>query len=118
VANRTRLMRELILIALSGQPDIEVVDEVQDETVILPTVEQSNPDFVIITQDTLGERPGICDTLLRQRPELRIIAIIPHHNSAVCYSASLNISSRDVEASEEAFLGVLRTKARATVTLT
>jgi chemotaxis response regulator CheB len=118
VANRPRLMRELILTTFSDQPDIEIVDEVPDEADILERVEKTNPDFVVIAQDTLGERPSVCDIVLRRRPDTRIIAIAPHHNYSVYYWASLDIHSRDVEASEESLLGVLRGKASSIYGLT
>jgi chemotaxis response regulator CheB len=110
VANRPRLMRELILTTFSDQPDIEIVGEVTDEADIPVSIEKTNPDVVVIAQDKLGERPSICDTVLRQRPDVRVIAVAPHHNYSVHYWASLNIHSHDVEASEEAILGILRTK--------
>jgi chemotaxis response regulator CheB len=110
VANRPRLMRELILTTFSDQPDIEIVGEVADEADIAVSVEKTNPDFVVVSQDKLGERPSICDAVLRQRPEVRIIAVAPHQNQSVHYWASLNIHSHNVEASEEAILAVLRTK--------
>jgi len=110
VANRPRLMRELILTTFSDQSDIEIVGEVADEADIPVSVQKTNPDVVVIAQDKLGERPSICDAVLRQRPDIRIIAVAPHDNYSVHYWASLNIHSHDVEASEEAILGVLRTK--------
>jgi len=109
VGIRPRLIRELILTTLSDQPDIEIVDEVVDEADIPARVEKTNPDFVVMAQEALGERPSVCDQVLRLRPDIRIIAIVPHHSYSVYYWASLNICSRDVEASEEAILGVLRT---------
>ncbi len=110
VANRPRLMRELILTTFSDQPDIEIVGEVANEADILSSVEKTKPDVVVIVRDKLGERPSICDAVLRLRPDVRIIAVAPHHNFSVHYWASFDIHSRDVEASEEAILGVLRTK--------
>jgi len=118
VANRPRLMRELILTTFSDQPDIEIVGEVADEADIPANVEKINPDFVVIVQDKLGERPSICDALLRHRPDVRIIVVAPHHNYSVHYWASLDIHSHDVEASEEAILGVLRTKVNSICGLT
>jgi chemotaxis response regulator CheB len=110
VANRPRLMRELILTTLSDQSDIEIVDQVPNEGEILASVEKTNPDFLVIAQDVLGERPVVCDLVLRQHPNVRIIAIVPHNRYSVYYWASLDIYSRNVEASEEAILGVLRTE--------
>lgn len=110
VANRPRLMRELILNTFADQPDIEIVDEVPDEADILERVEKTNPDFVILAQDTLAGRPSICDTVLRARPGVRIITVAPHHSYLVHYWASPDIQSRRMESSEEALLGILRTK--------
>jgi DNA-binding NarL/FixJ family response regulator len=114
VANPPRLMRELILTTFSDQPDIEIVGEVADEAELLESVEKTNPDFVVIAQDRLGERPAVCDTVLRRHPHVRIIAVAPHDNYSIYYWASLDIHSRDVEASEEALLGVLRAKPSST----
>ena len=110
VANRPRLMRELILTTFSDQPDIEIVGEVANEADIPVGVEKTNPDVVVIAQDKLGERPSICDTVLRQRPDVRVIAVAPHDNYLVYFWASPDIHSRQLEASEEALLEVLRTK--------
>ncbi len=110
VANRPRLMRELILTTFTDQPDIQVVGEVSDEADIPASIERTNPDVVVIAQEKLGERPSICDVVLRQWPDIRVIAVAPHHNYSVHYWASLNIHSHDVEASEEAILGILRRK--------
>jgi DNA-binding NarL/FixJ family response regulator len=110
VANGPRLLRELILNTLADQPDIEIVDVVGNEADILGSVEKTNPAFVVIAQDVLEERPSVCAALLRQHPDIRIVAVAPHHNYSVYYWASLEIHSRDIEASEEALLGVLRAK--------
>jgi chemotaxis response regulator CheB len=118
VANRPRLMRELILTTLSDQSDIEVVDQVPDDGDILASVEKTRPDFVVIGQEILGERPGVCDLVLRQYPNIRIIAIVPHHKYSVYYWAAIDIFSRNVEASEEAILSVLRTESNPIVGLT
>jgi len=110
VASGPRLIRELILATLSDQADIEIVHEVPDEADVLEKVETTNPDFVILAQETLAERPNICDTVLRVRPDIRVITIAPRNNYLIHYWASPDIQSRRVEASEEALLGILRTK--------
>ncbi len=108
VANRPRFLRELILTTFSDQSDIEIVDEVPDDGDVLASVEKTNPDFVVIAQEALGERPSVCDVVLRRHPNIRIIAIVPHRSFSVYYWASIDIFSRNVEASEEAILSVLR----------
>lgn len=110
VANHPRLMRDTILTTFSDQPDIEVVGEVEDDSEIFESVKKTLPDFVIIALDQPGERPAICDTLLREHPEVRIIAVAPAKNYVVYYWASLDIHASSIEASEQGVLGALRSK--------
>lgn len=110
VANRPRLIRELIMTTFTDQPDIEIVGEVTDEAEIPGRVDSTHPDFVIIAQDRLGKRPNVCDTVLQLHPEVRIIAVAPDRNCSVYYWASLDIHSSNIEASEEGILSTLRSK--------
>jgi chemotaxis response regulator CheB len=115
VANRPRLMRELILETLADQPGIEVAGEVTDEVEIPDHVNQTLPDVLVIALDESGERPGICETILRAHPELRILAVASRQNRAICYWASFEIHSHDfeihsgdIEPSEAGILNALR----------
>jgi len=110
VANRPRLMRELILTTFADQPDIEIVGEVGDESEISESIKRTLPDFVVIALDHPGTRPAICDELLREHPEVRVIAVAPEKNFVVYYWASLNIHSNDIEASEEGILNTMRSR--------
>jgi chemotaxis response regulator CheB len=110
VANRPRMIRELILTTFTDQPDIEVVGQVTNEADIVESVEKTNPDFVLIAQDSLGRRPSVCDTVFRLYPKVRIIAVDSNQQYSVHYWASLDIHSHDVEPSEAGILGVLRSK--------
>jgi len=110
VANRPRLMRELILTTFADQPDIEIVGEVGEESEISESIKRTLPNFVVIALDHPGRRPAICDELLREYPEVRVIAVAPEKNFVVYYWASLNIHSNDIEASEEGILSAMRTR--------
>ncbi len=110
VANRPRLMRELILTTFADQPDIEIVGEVGDESEISESIKRTLPNFVVIALDHPGRRPAICDELLREHPEVRVIAVAPEKNFVVYYWASLNIHSNDIEASEEGILTAMRSR--------
>jgi len=110
VANRPRLLRELILSTFADQPDIEIVGEVGEESEIPESIKRTLPDFVVIALDHPGRRPAICDELLREHPEVRVIAVAPEKNFVVYYWASLNIHSNDIEASEEGILSAMRTR--------
>ena len=108
VANRPRLMRETILTTFADQPDIEIVGEVADDSEIVEYVKRTLPNFVVIALDQPGRRPSLCDDLLREHPEVRIIAVAPAKNYIVYYWASLDIHSSNIEAYEEGMLNALR----------
>jgi chemotaxis response regulator CheB len=108
VANRPRLMREIILTIFADQPDIEIVGEVVDDSEIIECVKRTLPNFVVIALDEPGTRPRVCDDLLREHPEVRVLAVAPEKNSVVYYWASFKINSNDIEASEEGMLNALR----------
>jgi chemotaxis response regulator CheB len=110
VANRPRLMRETILATFADQPDIEIVGEVTSDSEIFESVKKTLPNFVVISLDQPGKRPRICDDLLREHPEVRVIAVSAQNNYVVYYWASLDIHSSNIEASEEGMLKALRSK--------
>ena len=53
VANRPRLMRDLVLATISDQPDIEIVAVSDDEAALLEILERERPEFLIISLDTI-----------------------------------------------------------------
>src|SRR5258708_40163774 len=108
VANRPKLMRELLLGTLADQPWIEIVGEVSDDAEIPAHVQKTLPDLLVIAVDEPGKRPSLCDALLQKYPDLRIIAVAPYQDYSVCYWASLDIHSDDIEPSEAGFLGAVR----------
>jgi chemotaxis response regulator CheB len=108
VANRPKLMRELILATLADEPGIQIVGEVADESEIRDRVQQTSPDLLVIALDEPAKRPGICDTLLRDNPGLRIIAVASQENCSVFYWASFDIHSSQIEASEQGILNAVR----------
>ena len=108
VANRPRLLRELVMTTLSEQAGISVVGETDDERDVPSLVEKTKPDFLLIALDEPQRRPPLCDLLLREFPALRIIAVAPNTNIGIHYWASFEIHSTMMEASEKALLEVLR----------
>ncbi len=108
VANRPRLMRELVLATISDQPDIEIVGEASDEAAILDSIEHLQPDFLVVSLDETDERPAICDFVLEKFPGLKVLAIAPDRNSTIFYWASFDIHSNRVQASEEGVLKAIR----------
>ena len=110
VANHPRLMREIVLTTFADQPDIEIVGEIADESQISEIVKKTLPNFVVIALDQPGKRPQICDILLREHPEVHVIAVAPASNYIVYYWASFEIHSNNIEASEEGMLSAMRKK--------
>ena len=108
VANRPRMMRELILATFADQPDIEIVGEVANDEEIPNTVEKTLPDLVVVAVDDPAKRPLVCDVVLRQHPQIKIIGVDVKQNYSVYYWASFDIHSSTIEASEEAILSAVR----------
>jgi len=110
VANRPKLMREVIIETFVDQPDIAIVGEVAEEGEILSRVEETRPDVLFIAWDEERERPAVCDAILRSHPEISIFAIAEHANQTMRYWASFNIHTSVMEASGEAILTAMRSK--------
>jgi DNA-binding NarL/FixJ family response regulator len=110
VANRPRLLRELVLSTLKEQAGISIVGEAENEKDVPSLVAETKPDFLLIALDESRRRPPLCEQLLKKFPALRIIAVAPNTNIGVLYWASQEIHSSTMEASEEALLEVMRGK--------
>jgi DNA-binding NarL/FixJ family response regulator len=109
VANQPRLMRELVIATISDQPDIEVVGEVQDESDIVGAVENSRPDFLIIALGRSRRLPAVCEPILQNYPQLKVLAVPPARtNFVMFYWTSSRVQSNRIEASEAGILGALR----------
>jgi len=113
VANRPRLIRELVLATIADQPDIEVVGELresnqQEEFEVLRMLEETHPDFLIVALDDFDRRPSFCGHILERHPHLRILALAPDRESSLFYWASLDIHANHVETSEAGLLNALR----------
>lgn len=113
VANKPRLMQDLVLATISDQPDIEIVGQVADEAQLVTAVQETRPDFLIVALEKSDRLPRECRTALEKNPQMRIIAIAPNRNSTIFYWASLNIRSNRIESSEESVLSALRGNAQA-----
>ena len=111
VANRPRLLRELVMSTLSEQEWISVVGETDDERDVPLMVAETKPDFLLIALDEPQRRPPLCDLLLQEFPALRIIAVAPNTNVGIYYWATFEIHSTTMEASEKALLEMLRRRA-------
>ena len=108
VANRPRLMREMVLATIADEPDIEVVGETESESQITELVERTRPDFLIIGLEQPEVRPGLCGFLLGRYPQMKILAVSAQQHQSVFYWAFVDIRSTQVETSERGILDALR----------
>jgi DNA-binding NarL/FixJ family response regulator len=108
VANRPRLMRELVIATISDQSDIQIVGEVEEESGIESAVDNTRPDFLIVALDGHDRLPDFCQSILRRHPQVKVIAIAPDRNMTVFYWAFLQVRSNQIEPSEAGVLRALR----------
>ena len=108
VANRPRLMREVVRTALCRHADMEIVGEIEDELEILPAIEQTQAHCLIIAQDEFGTRPAICDNVFDKYPHIKILAVAPGRDDSVFYWVFMEIRSSRIETSEEGVISALR----------
>lgn len=108
VANRPRLMREMVIATITEQPDIDIVGEVTDDGDLNDMVEQTQPDVLIVSLEE-PERPrGQCGFLLGRYPQMRILALAPEQNRGLYYWAMIDIRTKPVESSEAGVLNAIR----------
>ena len=110
VANRPRLMRELVMATVADQPDIEVVGETPNETEITELVERTRPDILIIALEDPEVRPGLCGFLLGRYPQMRILAIAPEQDTSIFFWGFVDIRSMRIQTSEESILSIVRNR--------
>ncbi|MGA9640833.1 MAG: hypothetical protein WBQ72_05515 [Terriglobales bacterium] len=108
VANRPRLMRELVLAVIADQPDIEVIGEVQDENDLAEAVEEAQPDILILALDDADKRVAQCGFLLGRYPRMKILALAPEQNRGMFYWATVDVRTKPLESSEAGILNALR----------
>jgi AmiR/NasT family two-component response regulator len=108
VANRPRLMRELVLAVIADQPDIEVIGELQDDNELAEAVEEAQPDILILALDNGNEHVAQCGFLLGRYPQMKILALAPEQNRGVFYWATVDVRTKPLESSEAGILSALR----------
>lgn len=111
VANHPKLMREAVLAAFADQPDVEIVGEVSEEAEIHNRVNETAPNLLVVTLGDTERRPAICDSVLNMHPDMRIIAVSSTRNRSICYWATLQIQSKNIEPSEKSMLVAARSMA-------
>jgi chemotaxis response regulator CheB len=109
IANRPRLMRELLQEMISGQPDIEVVGETEKQSEVTELIDRTRPDCLIIALDQPQVLDGFCGFLLGRYSQMKILAVASEQGNSAFYWAAVDVRSKMVETSEEGLLNALRT---------
>jgi len=108
LANRPRLMRELIRATFAEQSDLEIVGEAGNDEDALKFVDETFPDVVVVALEEPGRRPKLCDEVLHDHPNIRVIGITERQNYSVFYWATFEIHEARIDASEEGILEAVR----------
>jgi DNA-binding NarL/FixJ family response regulator len=88
VADDHRLMLEAIRLTLAGTPDIEIVGEAESGSQVLPLVNQTKPDVVLLDVLMPGMDGLRCLELLQQRhPEIKVVVLSATEDSDVIEAA-------------------------------
>jgi chemotaxis response regulator CheB len=110
LANQPRLMRERVLAAISNQPDIEIVGELENASEMSEAIGRLRPDWVVVTLEESGALSPQCYELLAEYPQTKIMSISSRRNSATLCWASLIMHSNQMESTQKNLLGALRGK--------
>ena len=81
LANRPRMMREVVRKMIDVQPDMEVVGEVPDPVELLVAVKETEADAVILDLED-SEEPGTASHLLAAYPDLTILGLAANGKKA------------------------------------
>ena len=82
LANRPRMMREVVREIVESQQDMEVVGEVLNPVEVLVAVREAKPDAVILALKD-SEEPGLCSHLVAEYPNLTILGLAPDGRTAL-----------------------------------
>jgi DNA-binding NarL/FixJ family response regulator len=110
LANQSSFRRGRLLAAISNQPDIEIVDELEDACDIQKAVARLRPDWVVVTHEESGGLSRQCYEILEEYPQTKIVSISSCRNSATLCWASLIMHSNQMEPTQKNLLGALRGK--------
>jgi len=112
IANRPRLMRELVQEMISDQPDFEVVGETEKQSEVTELIDRTRPDCLITALEQPEVLDGLCGFLLGRYPQMKILAVAAERGNSAFYWAAVDVRSRIVETSEEGLLNALRSPSR------
>src|SRR5260370_6759570 len=112
MANQPRMMRELIAESLATEEGVEVVAQISDEAEISRVIEETKPDFLIVSLDSRQFGRSEREDMLQRHPEIQIMALATDGNSFTLFSASDGIRSVTYKAAASEILDVIGSNCR------
>ena len=85
VVNRRRLTREMVIITIADQPEIEIVGDVEPARNPADLVHQMQSDVLIVARYEQQKWSEECGFLLGRYPRMRLPALAPERNCAIFY---------------------------------
>ncbi len=107
LANRPRMLRELLRKLIDRQGDMQVVGEELDPLALLLAVGERHADVVVLSLSESEEDPGLLSHLLSEYPKLVVLALSPVRERACLYW--LVVARRTLDSTgDEPLLAALR----------
>ena len=98
--------------SLAEEEDVEVVADITDEAEISRVIEETNPEFLIVSLDSRRFGPSAREAMLQKHPEMKILALATDGNSFTLFLASDGIRSMIYKEPEAEILKVMRDNSR------
>lgn|SRR2546425_9468785 len=106
LANRPRILREVVRDVIERQPDMEIVGEVLDPLGVLLAAKETESDAVVIgLQDS--EEPGLLSHLLAECPHMTVLGLSSQGDTAFIIQMC-PLRKEIIEPSEVNILSALR----------
>src|SRR5260370_12756967 len=112
VANEGGMMGEVLAMSLASEEDVEVVGQISDEAEISRVIEETTPEFLIVSLDSRRFGPSAREDVLQRHPGIQIMAVASDGNSFTLFSASDGIRSMTYKGPEAEILNVMRSNSR------
>jgi DNA-binding NarL/FixJ family response regulator len=112
MANQPRMMREVIAMSLGYEEDVQVVANITDEAEISRVIEETKPEFLIVSLDSRRFGRSEREDMLQRHPEIKIMALASDGNSFILFSASDGIRSMTYKVAEAEIVDVIRSNSR------
>ncbi len=109
VANQPQLLRECLAVAIARKNGVEVAIAAASAAAILRSVQDFQPDCLILSLEVRQANPGICRTVLNRYPQTLILALGPKTLTAFWFDVI--VRSVRTECSLRSILDVLQTDA-------